>query len=1005
MGKSSFDGLLMELTPNIVFIVDPDHVISDLSKAAAEYLGFASPSELVGKRAEEVVTDPVLVRYLQGWFARLGKGFEVEEVFPLVDPKTDFFGWYNLRAYPLARDGVSLGYAFFLSDLTGLYSNKTILNTLVSSLPGETLVFSQAQRIILSSDRLARRNGFASYGELTGKSLADLPQFDHDALQGMLAELGAGDGPVIKTTKEESPSGEIRWFRSDLRPIRSAGGTFSYILTRFNVTEEIKPRAILESLMDSASELITVVTPDNRIEYASLRLAKQLGFSSWRVLAGKPWRHLFSKMGAQKEAFERLFEHGGFETGSKLLRVEWPDGPAHLDCRIDSLTFEGEPFGRFGIAVDMTEVVAAREQAESALRVKAAFLANMTHELRTPMNAVLGMNELLSRTELSPVQRNYAEQIRASASLLLSIIGDILDFSRIEAGKLVFSEAPYRTESLLRDVVNLIGVKAHEKGLSFTVDLDPFVPATLVGDEIRVKQVLINLLNNAVKFTPKGEVSLVISPVADRDASRAILRVSVRDTGVGIPRDRQARLFEEFSRIDDGANRAVEGTGLGLSICKGLVTMMGGDLTVESEEGAGSTFAATIRQGVPAGTPPVANLTAFRGVRLAVFERDAAVRASLVRMARYAGIEPELFDSPDALAAAVSESPTPPTHVIFEYANAYAGIQRLVASRPGVAWLSLLTLSDFLGGGKDPAVSFVFKPLLVTSFARFLAGEYVDFTATLPLAGTLGGPVVPFRARGVTALVVDDNAVNRKVAEGFLKSVDISVVEAESGAEAVVLATKRPEPFDVVLLDQIMPGMDGVETAQRLRSLEGYARVPILAFTASADGQSLERFRAAGIDDVIPKPVELAPFLVCVRKWIQGERVSDAVAAEAGAEAGKGRVNWIPGFDHEAALRYTGGEKNLGAILALFEKTAPKLLEKIESGRRSGDPAAFRASAHALVGSCANVGAMELSRLARALEDAILAGDPDAQDRLYPLVHAELRAAIAGVAGYLKENG
>ncbi len=914
MGNPSFDGLLLELTPNIVFFVDSDHVVRDASRAAAEYLGFAGPSELVGKRAEEVITDPILARYMQGWFSRLGKGLDVDEVFPFVDPKTDFFGWYQLRAYPVARDGMALGYAFFLSDLTGVYSNTTILNALVSSLPGETLVFSRARRVILASERLARRNGFASSGELAGKSLDALPRLDLDVILEMLPELDSSDGPVIRTVKEESPSGESRWYRSDLRTIKSAGGTFGYILTRFDVTEEIKPRAIIESLMDSASELIAVVAPDNRIDYASLRLANKLGFSSWRVLVGKPWRFLFSKMGARRAEYERIFEHGAFPAGAKTIRVEWPDGSAYLDCRLDALTFDGESFGRFGIAVDMTEVVTAREQAESALRVKAAFLANMTHELRTPMNAVLGMNELLSRTELSPVQRNYAEQIRASASLLLSIIGDILDFSRIEARKLELAEAPYRTETLLRDVVNLVSVKAHEKDLSFTVDLDPFVPATLVGDEVRVKQVLINLLNNAVKFTPKGEVSLSVFSVPDRDASRAVLRVSVRDTGVGIPRDRQASLFEEFSRIDGEGNRSVEGTGLGLSICKGLVTLMGGDLSVESEEGEGATFTATIRQGVPAGTPPVARAAAPRGTRLVVYERDGAARASVSRMARYAGIEPAVCESPEALVAVLADTRDPPTHVVFEYASAYPLVLPFVASRPGVAWLSLLTLSDFLGGGKDPAVSFVFKPLLVTSFVRFLAGEYVDFTATLPLAGTLGAPVAPFRARGVTALVVDDNAVNRKVAEGFLKSVDISTVEAESGFEAIDRASERTEPFDVVLLDHIMPGMDGVETARRLRALDGYADVPILAFTASVDGHSRERFSDAGIDDVIPKPVELASFLSCVRKWIRDDRVADADAEGArtvtdGAVAATAGKGWIPGFDHETALRYTGGEK------------------------------------------------------------------------------------------------
>lgn len=1053
MVHADFDGILLEMSPYLVFFLDTDHVICKLSKSAVSYFGFPSPEAAVGVRILDVVANPVLKLVVKKWLAAIGRGLEVDEVFPLLDEEMHEFSWYKVRANPVSREGRLVGSVFIITDVTGHIASKTILNSLVSSLPGEVVVFDRNLAIILGSDVLARENGFSSWSELAGKTLDELPNLNIEIVREMIDELIKNDEPVSRTFKNETPSGLVSWYRADLRVIKSSAGTFGYILTQFDVTAEIKPKAILESLMDSASELITVINPDERIEYASMNLASAMGFSNWRTLVGKHWRFLFKNTGESKATLEKLFLSEGISKGSRLITLDWPSGTTHLDFRMDELTFEGEPFGRFGIAVNMTDLVKAREAAESALKVKAAFLANVTHELRTPMNAVLGLNELLSRTELTAIQRNYAAQIRSSASLLLSIINDILDFSKIEARKLELDESPYRIEDTIRDVSNLIGVKAHEKDLSYTVDIDPLVPAVLLGDEVRVKQILINLLNNAVKFTPKGEVRLSVSSSYAPDGLSAMIRLSVRDTGIGIPKERQARLFERFSRVDEGPATHVEGTGLGLSICKGLAFMMGGSIRVESDDGAGSVFVAEIRQKLEHASRPLVDLSRVGKERVLVYERDKATLSSILAMARSMGLSPTVCRDMGELQAALTSASESKgdgscdlTHVIFEYASAYELVLPFIGSCSKVRWLSLLSLSDFLGRGKDPSVSFVFKPLLITTFARFLAGESVDFSSTLPLAGTLAMTPPSYRSRGARALVVDDNEINRKVADGFLKSMDISIVEADSGAAALERARENPgkAAFDIVLMDHIMPGMDGIETSRRLRKLEGYESVPIIAFTAIADDRYREQYREAGINDVLYKPIELAAFIACVRKWIavppdgapqglpgmgpvdagsamqvsgvaiSGNDSLDAPispgsgpgAASAGGEsrgAAEGEP-WIAGLDREAALRFTGNEKNLEAILKIFAKSSPSLMEKLEAGRRSGDPGTFRVAAHSLISSCANVGAMTVSKRARALEDAIIAGSEADVDRIYPEVHASLREAIDGVARYVKER-
>ena len=1041
--NSVYSDILLDLSPNLVFFLTPENTICKISRIGAKYLNLESPSDAYGKSIFDLVKNPVLHLLMKKWFEKLNKGMEVDETFPLDRLRNDQYEWFHVRASNTESDGCVLGKVVFISDVTELYSQKKILDTLMSSVPGQVLVFDRTLQLLLVSDSVARSNGYHSWREVTGRSLRDLPKSDIATVESMLDSVILNEEPIHRVIKYKTAN-ELRWFYVDLRVIKSAAGTFGYILTQFDIIGEIKPKAILEALMDSSTDAIAIVNPEGIVEYASRSLVEPLGFSSWHSVINHPWNYLFRHADTARGKYSELFSGDWHNSTQGTLTLENADGMVFMNYRIDPLKYQNENFGVLSIATNTTELVEARDRAEAATRAKASFLANMTHELRTPMNAVIGMNELLSRTALTPLQTNYISHVRSSATMLLSIINDILDFSRIEAQKMELSLAPYNLNSLLHDVLNLVAIKIAEKELFFTVDLDPSLSAELVGDEIRVKQILINLLNNAVKFTNEGGINLTIIPVPNARSAKPVLRFSVRDTGIGIPKDKQSELFGRFNRIENAQTASVEGSGLGLSICKGLVSLMNGKFSFESDEGAGSTFTAEIEQQAVSGSRTIAEFPRDNAISVLVYDSNSSALQSIERMAGYGGIRIECCKKLENFIEFLSSDPFPWTHVICEYKTGYEVAVKAAGIHSDVKWLSLLDMTDFIGKGKVPSIDFLFKPLVISSFARFLHGERVDFSTSLPLISSLGMSPMYFHANTVSVLVVDDNAINRKVAEGFLQTLDIHVDEAESGMEA--LRKAGANQYDLVLMDHMMPEMDGIEAAQKLRLIPGYQNVPIIALTANVNSSYIEMYRDAGFNDFLCKPVEFNAFVSCLKKWIPKSKQSEIAnerqsvygsvsdTADSGVDspsavpvnadlsgtgtgsavvaksaiakdlAKENETGWIPGLDKETGIGFTGSLKNLEMILKVFIRSGPKMLEQLESGRRSGNFAQFRTAAHSLISSCANIGGTAISAQARELEQAIIAGKTDDMDRLYLSVHDALEKLIEAVVEHAKAN-
>lgn len=1011
--------VLMDATPQLVIYLRADNTIRQVSRAARQYFDLGEVADCQGRGLLEVIGNPVLALLARRWLAELDAGRAVDEEFPLDRQKNDQYEWFRVRASVAESEGRVVGKVFFINDVTALYSQKKIVNTLIDSVPGRIVVFDRNLTILLASESVARENGFGSWEDLVGLSLHDLSTLDVTFVEGLIERLILGEETIQEIRRIGDKLGAPRWDYIDVRTVKSSAGTFGYIMTVLDMTGEIKPKAVLDSLLEASSDQIAILDPSGVVEYASRSIVQSLGFKSWKELVGAPWQVLFKYHGQELANDPRIADASLERSVRGTVPLKTPAGERWFNFKIDPLLYHGEPIGFLAVATDTTELVEARDKAESAARAKAAFLANMSHELRTPMNAVIGMNELLARTPLNPLQKNYVSHVRTSATMLLSIINDILDFSRIEAQRMTLNEAPYRFESLLHDVINLVSVKVAEKELSFSADVDPDVPAVLVGDEIRVKQVLINLLNNAVKFTDSGEVSLSVSARFERGGFRSAasrkpveLTVRVRDTGVGIPKEKQDELFGRFSRIESERSASVEGTGLGLSICKGLVVLMGGDLAVESDEGAGSVFTARITQGLADDISPIARYPDPAGIRLLLFSEDRPTLASIEGMARRARVPFESCWVAEEFRARLEAENPAPTHVVFDFRSGREAAGPFLGALPGVRWLALLSFSDFIGSGRDQGTDFVFKPLVTPTFARFLSGERVDFSSSLPLVTSLGLDAQYFRATGTRVLVVDDNAVNRKVAEGFLRTFDVQVDEAGSGEEALRLAAGVK--YDLVLMDHLMPGMDGIETAKRMREIPGYAEgVPIVAMTANVGETYVRQYRDAGMNDFLFKPIEFSAFAAALRRWLpggdappNGARQSPGESPNQGAAATPpAEGDWIPGLDRAAAIGYTGSEQALRAILAVFARTGPKMLSELETASRSGNVSAYRGAAHSLISSMANIGATSLSAHARELEQAIIAGNEEGADNLYPIVHQELESALSSVVDFLAKDG
>ena len=617
------------------------------------------------------------------------------------------------------------------------------------------------------------------------------------------------------------------------------------------------------------------------------------------------------------------------------------------------------------LALLVKELDVARRRAEDAARVKADFLANMSHEIRTPMNAVMGMTDLALATDLTPEQRSYLATVKVSARALLDLVDDILDLSRIEAGKLELDHLEMDVRETVEDAIKVLAVRAGQKGLELACRVSPDVPRTVLGDPGRLRQVVVNLVGNAIKFTEQGEVVLE-AEVASRSEEAVRLHFSVMDTGIGVPEEKREQIFDPFTQADTSTTRRFGGTGLGLAISAQLVEMMGGHLGLVSEVGRGSTFHFTASfelPGLPAVTPPPrGDRLDLTGVPVLVVDDNATNRRILHEMLASWRMRPTATAGADEALAALKDAqstghpyqlllsdgqmPDKDGFMLAEAVKADPAFQRLP--------MILLTSAGRAGDGarcRELGIAgFLTKPVkqsdLLETMQAVLRGE-----EAVKAPQRRQAPVAP---RPLRVLLAEDNAVNQQVAARILQKRGHAVVVVENGRQALdALRAAGERPFDVVLMDVQMPEMDGLAATSALRGEErGTNRhVPVVAMTAHAMEGDRERCLAAGMDGYVTKPVE----------------------AEALVAAVEGAVS---GFDAAAAAARLGGDRRLlREMLGLFLTESPGMLAAVERALAAGDAGALRRAAHALKGSVANFAAPRPVEAARVLERMGTEGD------------------------------
>jgi two-component system sensor histidine kinase/response regulator len=893
------------------------------------------------------------------------------------------------------------------------------------------ILYSAAGTLVRANQRIAEYLGYQPE-ELIGQpslilhsSAEDLAAF-RAVMYPPLMQGGIASCEWVYRRKDGSP------FQASVsaRALKIDGDEVTAVWIFEDIAERKAAEEKVNAYFNSSNDGLLVLDPERGWVHANSRAVAMFGFASMQELLKtgpaelSPERQDDGRLSVElaPEIMARTLASG------ETARFEW------IHRRLDGGTFPCEitlvPITLAGKAVLMTtirdisqrklaerELRQAKELAEEATRAKSDFLANMSHEIRTPMNAIIGMSQLALQTDLNSKQRNYIVKVNRAAESLLGIINDILDFSKIEAGKLAMETIDFRLEDVLDHLASLVGTKAADKGIELLFNQSPSVPTALRGDPLRLGQVLINLGNNAVKFTEHGEIIVgveLVNPSAtdrERDGEPEVeLHFWVQDSGIGMTTEQCSRLFQSFSQADSSTTRKYGGTGLGLAISKSLVEQMRGRIWVESVQGQGSSFHFHARFGLQKDAPPRRMFRAeeLQGVRVLVVDDNAAAREILMAMAASFGLEvTAAWDGQQALQEVrqADAAGIPFDLVLMDWKMPVLnGIDTTlqIEAAPLRSPPSIVMVTAY---GRDEAMelaqargailrSVLSKPTtpssLLEAIGEALNRGIVNETRSGQRSDNQSEAMA--QLRGARLLLVEDNDLNQELALELLRGAGIEVVLAGHGQEALEILERDPH-FDGVLMDCQMPVMDGYTATRAIRRNPHLAQLPVIAMTANAMAGDREKVLEAGMVDHIAKPLNVAAMFNTIARWVKP-------ALAAPAPVPPGALPAVPGLDTAAGLAGCNGNRELyRRLLQRFAAAQANFTAAFNAARAGADPELPLRLAHTLKGTAGTIGAKGVQAAAAVLEQACRQGaDAELIEQQLAAVMAALQPVLTGLA-------
>ncbi len=834
--------------------------------------------------------------------------------------------------------------------------------------------------ITYANDKFCEISGY-SRQELDGANHRLVGSGNHppEFFRDMWATIAAGRvwaGEVQNRAKD----GRLYWVAATIVPfLDEQQRPDQYIAIRTDVTAQhqaaeklLEQLHFVEELIEAIPLPVYVKDEDQRYVVLNRAFEEFLGVSRADFL-GKTVFELLPLDAAQgnderDRELLKAVSHQSYEAKIPLRDGTVRDG---LYFKATRTRADGSICGLVGTISDITqrkaweqETLLAKEQAEAASRAKSDFLANMSHEIRTPMNGILGMTELALETDLTAEQGEYLRVVKSSTEALLTVINDILDFSKIEAGKMNIDSTMFDIQDVVGAALKNIAVRAHRKELELACHIDPQVPAVVVGDPGRLRQILLNLTGNAIKFTARGEVVVSVD-VSEQDADSTTIHFAVSDTGIGIPGDKQASIFEAFSQGDTSTTRKYGGTGLGLTISAHLVSLMKGRIWVESEPGRGSTFHFTVRFGIAdaplaVSTPPPPEH--LQGLPALVIDDNEVNRGILVETlagwgvkavsaaSGHAGIE--LIESAPQRFAFVLLDALMPDLDGFETASLISAMP--AEKRPVQIMLSSSGLNNAERWRSAGIAAYLGKPALQSELLEAILNALGSVPRLEQAA--VGNIAAASAIPPMDILVVEDHPVNQQLALTMLDKWGHRPVLAADGGEALQMLSAHR--YDLVLMDMQMPVMDGLEATRRFRREESGARTPIIAMTANVMEGDRETCLAAGMDDYLSKPIRAVELLGILERYAPARAINS-------------------GFDYAGAL--AGEDREILEIVAAsFLEGFPKDVAALRKALAVGDFATLRRAAHSIKGNCGIFGAVPMVQAARAIEQHDPGRNPDA---------------------------